>query len=136
MTDLLGFHVRMANAAIVRDFNVAMAAFGVTQKQFAVLRLIQENSGVSQVDLATVLGTDRATMMALVDRLERRGLIERRASTRDRRRIGLHLLPPGEALLISAKTPLQAHEQRLHSHLSETESIELVRLLKQIYDDV
>lgn len=136
LTGLLGFHVRMANAAIVRDFNAAMAEFGVTQKQLAVLRLIQDNTGVSQVDLASVLETDRATMMALVDRLERRGLIERQASTRDRRRIELHLLKPGEDLLLAAEKGLQTHEQRLHNRLSAGEADELVRLLTQLYREV
>ena len=71
---VLGFHVRMAAAAIYRDFAASMAALELTQKQFAVLELIACNSGVSQTDLAATLGTDRATMMALIDRLEARGL--------------------------------------------------------------
>jgi DNA-binding MarR family transcriptional regulator len=125
----------MANAAIARDFNAAMAEFGVTQKQLAVLRLIQENTGVSQVDLASVLETDRATMMALVDRLEKRSLIERQASTRDRRRIELHLQKAGEDLLTAAEAVLATHEQRLQDRLSTGEANDLVRLLKQLYTE-
>ena len=67
---LLGFHLRMASAAIARDFAATLEDLGLTQKQCAVLELIAANPQVSQIDMAATLGMDRATMMAVVDRLD------------------------------------------------------------------
>src|SRR4051794_33163526 len=83
---LLGFHLRMASAVVARDFADELADLGLTQKQCAVLELIAANPQVSQIDMTATLGMDRATMMALVDRLDERGLLVRTPSLRDRRR--------------------------------------------------
>lgn len=80
--DLMGFHLRMAHVAVYRDFAETMEELALTQKQLAVMELVAGNPGASQIDLANTLGTDRATMMALVNRLAARDLIERRPPRR------------------------------------------------------
>ena len=131
----LGFHLRMASAAIYRDFAATLADLALTQKQLAVLELIERNPGVSQVDLANTLGTDRATMMALVDRLDLRGLIERRTSTADKRRQELRLTTSGEAVRRDAFSLVDRHEQRFLSRFTPAEHETLVEALKRIYRD-
>lgn len=130
---LLGFHLRMASAAVARDFAAAMDDLGLTQKQCAVLELIDANAGASQVDLATVLGMDRATMMALVDRLDERGLVARNASRRDRRRQELSLTNAGRTLLRRARARIAAHERRFADRLGAVGTDRLIALLREIY---
>ena len=77
---LLGYQLRRAQGAMHRDFMAAVADFGLTQKQAAALWLIQANAGVSQAEVAAALGMDRATMMAVTDRLEDRGFVIRKRS--------------------------------------------------------
>src|ERR1044072_9880017 len=84
--DLLGFHLRMAHVAIYRDLAETMEELGLTQKQLAVMELTAGNPGASQIDLANTLGTDRATMMALVNRLAASAFIERHPLSAARRR--------------------------------------------------
>jgi DNA-binding MarR family transcriptional regulator len=132
---ILGFHLRMASAAIYRDFAATLADLALTQKQLAVLELIERNPGVSQVDLANALGTDRATMMALVDRLDLRGLIARRISTADKRRQELRLTPSGKAVRRDAFSLVDRHEQRFLSRFTPAEHETLVEALKRIYRD-
>src|ERR1700679_3975538 len=86
LPELLGFHLRLAQVVIYRDFIASLTQLDLTQKQCATLQLIGANPGVSQVDLAATLGTDRATMMAMVDRLENRQFLRRERSSADRRR--------------------------------------------------
>lgn len=133
LEDLLGFHVRMAQTAIYRDFAATIGERGLTQKQLAVLELVAANPAVSQVDLAAALGTDRATMMGLVDRLEERELVRRRPSTIDRRRQELALTPAGEAELAAVRDLVAGHEARILGRLSQSEADRLVRALKRIY---
>jgi DNA-binding MarR family transcriptional regulator len=132
---ILGFHLRMASAAVYRDFAAALAELALTQKQLAVLELIARNPGVSQIDLANTLGTDRATMMALVDRLDLRGLIERRPSKLDKRRQELRLTTSGEAVRLEAFGLVDRHEQRFLSRFTPAERERLVDALKHIYRD-
>ncbi|ODU62603.1 MAG: hypothetical protein ABS99_00010 [Acetobacteraceae bacterium SCN 69-10] len=129
---LLGFHLRMASAAVARDFAGAMHGLDLTQKQYAVLELINANPGVSQIDLATTLGTDRATMMAIVDRLDGRQLLTRRRSASDGRRQALHLTAAGARLLIVARDRIAEHEQRFIAALGGRGD-HLIAMLREIY---
>jgi DNA-binding MarR family transcriptional regulator len=131
--DLLGFHLRMAHVAIYRDFAETMVELALTQKQLAVMELIAGNPGASQIDLANTLGTDRATMMALVNRLAARDLIERRPSSADRRRQELHLTKAGSAVLVRARKLVDMHEQRFIALFSNDEMDALMVALKRIY---
>ncbi|WP_037080002.1 MarR family transcriptional regulator [Rhizobium sp. CCGE 510] len=131
--DLLGFHLRMAHVAIYRDFAETMEGLGLTQKQLAVMELTAGNPGASQIDLANTLGTDRATMMALVNRLAARDLIERRPSAADRRRQELHLTKAGRAMLARARDLIDAHERRFIGLFSPDEMDGLLMALKRIY---
>jgi DNA-binding MarR family transcriptional regulator len=134
LSSVLGFHLRLASAAVYRDFAVSMGGLDLTQKQFAVLELIAANSGVSQIDIAKALGTDRATMMALVDRLEVRALLEKRRSKSDRRRQILSLTIAGQALLSEARNVVAGHERRLMAGFSDTELARLVASLRRLCD--
>ena len=64
--ELLGYRLRRAQAAVHRDFAGSVAGLDLTQKQSAILWLIPNNPGVSQVAIAGALGMDRPTMMALI----------------------------------------------------------------------
>ena len=133
LADLLGFHLRLAHVALYRDFALAMADLDLTQKQCATLQLIEANAGASQVDVANRLGTDRATMMAIVDRLEARGFVTRRRSTEDRRRQELHLTEAGAAILAQAKRVIAAHEAQFTARFTEAELASLVEALRRIH---
>lgn len=130
---LLGFHLRMASAAIARDFAATLEDLGLTQKQCAVLELIAANPQVSQIDMAATLGMDRATMMAVVDRLDARGLLVRTASQRDRRRQELTLSETGVGLLRDARRLIAQHEKRFLDRLGPMRTETLMQLLPLIY---
>lgn len=136
LAGLLGFHLRLAHVAMYRDFASALAKLDLTQKQCAVLQLVAANPGVSQVDLAATLGSDRATMMALVDRLEQRELIVRRRSAADRRRQELTLTPEGQKMLARANRAIAAHERNFTARFPPEELAALLDALKRIHGQV
>jgi DNA-binding MarR family transcriptional regulator len=136
LPDLLGFHLRLAHVAVYRDFATAMAELDLTQKQCATLQLIGANSGVSQVDLAATLGTDRATMMAIIDRLEQRGFVLRRRSASDRRRQELTLTEVGEDMLQRARRVIAQHERHFTSRFTKDELKALMNALGRIHQQV
>ena len=133
LDSVLGLHLRMAQAVVSRQFLDRLAPLELTQKQTAVLWLVGANPGVSQVALATTLGMDRATMMAIVDRLESRELLTRKRSTEDARRTALTLTKPGRETLAAAKEAVGEHERYLESLLTGGEAAALVGILKRLY---
>lgn len=130
---LLGFHVRLANVAIYRDFAATLEKLDTTQRQAATLALIGANPGAPQVAIAARLGSDRATIMAMVDRLEGRGLITRERSKTDRRRQELYLTPLGQKTLNEAKALIAEHERRFTSRFTKAELEALFSALKKIH---
>jgi len=98
------------------------------------LWLINGNPGVSQVSIATALAMDRATMMAVVDRLEDRGLVIRKRSSVDRRRQELYATPAGVTMLRKLKTRIAEHEQRFTALFNPTELAGLLAALQKFQD--
>ena len=128
----LGYRLRRAEIAMHRDFIAALADLGLTQKQTATLWLINSNPGVAQVSVAAALDIDRATMMAIVDRNEERGLVIRKRSTDDRRRQELYLTPAGQNALRKAKARIARHEERFTSLFTAAELKFLLAALQRL----
>lgn len=134
LDDNTGYHLRRAYVAVRRHFEQAVARYDLTQKQTGVIWLIDANPGVSQIALANELNMDRASMMAIVDRLEERSLIVRKRSAEDGRRQELYTTAKGRKTLAQAKTAVAAHEKWLASHFSKAELHSLVEGLKKLTD--
>ncbi len=132
LDDLLGFHVKQAQATLHRDFLFTLRDFDLTQKQYAVMNLVSVNPGCSQIALATTLGTDRATMMAIIDRLQKRGFLTRTPSRIDRRRQELNLTPYGGEVLDKAAALVATHERRMKALFSPKELTQLMGLLRRL----
>jgi DNA-binding MarR family transcriptional regulator len=130
LAELLGYRLRRAQGAMHRDWVTTVASkLDLTQKQTATLWLIGNNPGTSQVSVAAALDMDRASMMAVIDRLEERGLVIRKRSRADRRRQELYLSLDGQVWLRKVKTRVARHEQRFKSLFTPDE---LERLLSSL----
>jgi DNA-binding MarR family transcriptional regulator len=132
LDDLLGYHLRRAQAAVFNDFMRAMAEDQITPGQFGVLTLIDRNPGLNQSALARVLGIERSTMVAVIDRLERRRLVARRESAADRRSNVLGLTAQGKALLAAIEPKVRRHEERIAAGLDAGEVRVLIDLLRRV----
>jgi len=74
-------------------------AYGMTRAQWIILARLDRQPGMSQNELATICEVEPITVGRLVDRLEARGMVERRADPTDRRVRRLHLLPASEPII-------------------------------------
>ncbi len=68
-------------------------ARGMTRAQWAILIWLERQPGISQKELSELLEVEPITVARLIDRLETRGMVERRPDPRDRRIWRLHLRP-------------------------------------------
>jgi len=131
--DIVGFHVRLAHAAVYRHFTETFADLDLTQKQVAALWLVADHPGIAQTGVAQRMRMDRATTMAIVNRLEAKGYLARSKSHIDGRKQELNLTRAGRGTLATAKRAIRQHEQWLKSRFTEREVAKLIELLSRIH---
>jgi len=86
LADNVGFLLSRTSGLTARTANAALAEYGLRVRQYSVLYLaVDAPDGLSQRELAGVLGLDPSQVVLLVDELAAAGLVERRPSPTDRR---------------------------------------------------
>jgi DNA-binding MarR family transcriptional regulator len=132
LTSLIGYHLRRAQIAVFQHFAATMGAAEITPGQFGVLTVIDTNPGLSQTQLGNALGIDRSTVVAVIDRLESRGLVVRAVSPSDRRSHALRLSDEGTRLLRRLEELVRSHEGHIARALSAEDKQLLIELLDRI----
>ncbi len=130
---LLGYNARRAALAVIGVFLERMAVYDLRPVDFSVLSLITHNPGITSRQLCTTLGIQPPNLVGMVNALEKRELIVRKPHPRDGRALGLHLTGAGQKLMRDAERTAAQLESEVASHLSESESRTLIRLLKKVY---
>lgn len=108
-----GFLVRRLHQIYVALYLQECEAFGTTPVQSSVLQVLLLRPGLDQAALAAEIGVDRTTTSGVLNRLERRGLVERRPAREDRRVRRAHLTGAGEAMVGEMQAALDAAHRRL-----------------------
>ena len=132
--NIVGFHIRLAHGAVYRHFTETFTDLDLTQKQVSVLWLVDDHPDIAQTDLAHRMRMDRATTMAIINRLEARGLLIRGKSETDGRKQTLNLTDAGQEMLRVAKQAILDHENWLKSRFSDKEVTKLMELLTRIHE--
>ena len=131
---LLGFNIRRAQIALWRDFNRNVAEGYVRPGVFSALLLAHANPGIAQIEIGNQLGIDKASVVALVDRMEGAGWVTRRRSTDDRRRQGIFLTPTGTKTCRALRKEMIDHERKFVSRYTDQELRTLIALLRRLHD--
>ena len=125
----VGFHLRLAQLAVFKDFERGLGEIGVTPAVYSVFEVLQQNPGLTQSKLASAVRLDRSSMVPMLDKLGKRGLVERLASTTDRRHNHLYLTAAGKALWHQANERVMQHEMRVCAQFTSAEIQTLMELL-------
>ena len=105
---------------------------GLTGPQLLIMQEIARVKGVTASQIAKQINLSAATVTNIVDRLEKRQLVNRIRSTEDKRRVGLFLTSDGRNLLIDAPQPLQEHFIQKFCGLEEWEKSLLLSSMQRI----
>lgn len=132
LPELVGYHLRRAHGAAFARFARVIADGQATPGQFGVLVLIDANPGLTQSALAKAVGIERSTMVAAIDGLEKRSLVERHPSPVDRRSYALELSARGRDLLAKLRGKVREHEDHITMGFSQGEKATLIRLLRRL----
>lgn len=93
----------------------------VTPAQAAILFLLREKDGQSMSELSQVLSMDNSTVTGLVDRLQKSGLVTRRANPDDRRVSLIRITPQGVEEIKKAKPVITRVNEQIKAGLSDQE---------------
>lgn len=118
--------------AVSRGFHEALAPLGLEPGEFALLRAVAASDGEAQHALAERLHISPSWMVAIVDQLEGRALLERRPHARDRRVRNLHLTTAGKKLLRQAQERASQFDRHVAEPLNDAEQHTLVELLNRV----
>ncbi|BAJ30531.1 MULTISPECIES: MarR family transcriptional regulator [Kitasatospora] len=126
------FLLAQLGAYAAERFAQRIAELDLTPAQAGLLRLLVQQPGRSQRELADALGMPPSRFVPFADGLEQRGLIERRRNTEDRRLYALHLTDRGLALLGRLRDTALTHERDLTQALTPEEHARLTALLTRV----
>jgi DNA-binding MarR family transcriptional regulator len=100
-------------------FDQRARARGMTRAQWVILKRLERTPGLSQNELASLIEVEPITVGRLVDRLEARGLVERRSDPRDRRIHRLHLTAKSKPILREIAQNIVEIDKIMSSGISE-----------------
>lgn len=125
--------IMSAAGRLRRQAGCLFEGHGISSSQYNVLRILRGAGG----ELPTMTIRDRMmdpepSITRLVDRLEKRGLLERVACAEDRRRVDCRLTEAGTELLSELDKPVDDADRQLMRGLSERELKTLADLLDRV----
>lgn len=149
LSEELGFRNALTNPSHEALLNVYHAAsqarkrsaeffhsYGVTDVQFNLMMLLRhqcdDHGGLSQVELSRMMLVNRANITAIIDRMEKAGLVTRSAVPGDRRSKSVHLTERGGKLLNDIEGDYQKEIRSIMDVLGAEEIGQLVRMLEKI----
>ena len=131
-TPRLGYLLKHAYLRHAELTAAAMAPYGITGRQCAVLAAIDDQEPQSQQEVARRLGVDRTTMVALIDELEAKSLVDRRPAADDRRKNVVALTPRGAETLAAGLAATNSVEKEFLGGLSPADAAAFRRLLAAV----
>ncbi|MGZ3343763.1 MAG: MarR family winged helix-turn-helix transcriptional regulator [Caulobacteraceae bacterium] len=136
LPDNIGFHIRILQMRIFREFYRVFEGSGVTPGMHTVLAIIRDNPGMRQRTLAELLMVREPNMTRMIQGLQASGLIAREVDKSDRRAFHLVLTDKGRALMQGVQDRIDGLEAKLLGGLDTQERRNLRSYLDRILDQV
>jgi DNA-binding MarR family transcriptional regulator len=115
-----------------RRFSEHLETIGLTPRMWGALNVLAAESPVSQQQLGRAIGMDPSSMVATIDELERRGLVQRRPHPADRRAHALHITDAGRDTLAAGRKLSMRAQAELLAPLDQAEREQLHALLLRL----
>jgi DNA-binding MarR family transcriptional regulator len=132
--DQPAFLLTQVGAHAAMRFAERLSALHLSPPDAGILRLLRMAAGISQQELSARLRIHPSRLVAILDNLEQRKLVERKPNPEDRRLYSLHLTKDGGEILERIGKVAREHQDALLSTLSGEERGKLTELLHRIAD--
>src|SRR5580704_13502162 len=129
-----GFLLSQVGAHAAEQFAQRLSVLDLSPADAGILRLLRISAGISQQELAVRLQIHPSRLVAILDNLEKRQLVERKANPDDRRLYSLHLTKDGGEILQQIGRVAREHQDALLSALTGEERAKLTEMLQRVAD--
>ena len=126
--DLLGSLVRV----VIERETPLLAERGLDMWEYVVLLRLAGGAAPTQAQLAVAVRRDKTRLIPILDRLERRGLLDRTPDPADRRNRIVALTAEGQAVLADCRAAVAAMEEELLGSLRPEDAAALRRALEAV----
>jgi DNA-binding MarR family transcriptional regulator len=129
---VLGLYLHVAYMSVMAGFGRQVGRGDITPNLIGVLALLHQRPGMSQAELARLIGLERATVGVQIARAISKGYVRRDNSRHDGRRYALYITPRGQQMLLALRQRIPAHEKRVGARLTYEERLQLRALLDKL----
>ena len=129
-----GYLFRRMQQIAVAIFVEECRAFDLTPVQYAALIAIHTHPGIDATRLSAVIAFDRSTLGSVIERLESKAIVERKAGREDKRVKLLYLTKAGAATLREIMTSVERAQARMLEPLKPADRKVLLALMTQLVD--
>ncbi|MFJ2544916.1 homoprotocatechuate degradation operon regulator HpaR [Pseudomonas sp. NPDC087612] len=118
-----------AREAAMAFFRPLLNAHGLTEQQWRVIRILRQQGELESHQLAEQACILKPSMTGVLARLERDGLVRRKKSTQDQRRVFVGLTEQGQQCFVDMSEDMEHNYQRILEQFGEDKLHELLGLL-------
>jgi len=108
----------------------------LTPSQFHLLTALEGGDALTVGELAAAAGVSSPTATRMLDGLEREGIVRRKPSTEDRRRIAVEMTAAGKKAIAATHKRVDAARDLVYEELSPAERAQAARLLSRLADAI
>lgn len=128
----IAFLLSQVGARSAHEFGKLLSSLDLTPADAGILRLLALTPALSQQELADRLGMHASRLVAIIDALEKKGLLTRKPDASDRRVYRLEVSEAGRETMASIGRAAHIHEEVMCAGLSEAERAQLRALLEKV----
>lgn len=134
--DSLGYQLGLLNRLYDRCLQDALKEYGVAPGQFAPLVMLFEEDGLTQAELCRRINVEQPTMANTLERMERDGLVKRKADSDDRRRAHVFLTARAKDIQAQVMEAARAVSNRTVGRLTASEQDDMFRLVARMVENL
>lgn len=132
LLQLIGFQIHMFDLVTYQRFYERFAGKPFTPAIFSTLTVIERNPGIRHGALADALRIQRPNLTALINALERRSLVKRRATAADGRSVAIYLTERGKKEQARMLDAMREFDREAACGLTARERQSLLKLLQKV----
>lgn len=130
--EFIGYQVYAAHRALMRSLDLTLAPFGLTSSQWNALNQLNEYGDMTQKELADHLNKEPATVVRLLDRLVKHGLVKRMSHPEDRRANIVGITPEAVDLLATIEPYAAERADRIAEGVSDEDLAVFFNVLETV----
>lgn len=132
LEECLNFMLGKAQQSVYQVFKAELSEYDVTPVQYSLLKCLWENDGQTARNIADRLSLDYSTMTTHLDRMESKGLIEKKTAPNNRRALQISLTDKGRELEKPLTEAIMSANHKFLQHVDNEKWIEFRTFLQQL----